>query len=540
MNAKKALCAVLLLTILPFFVMVVLVLASPGKKGDTIIESQPTFQVSVNDGVLSKSADSVKFTVPKKGTYFFQVDYVTEEPGFYTGLIVKDQAGNKVFYFGAFSITGFTNQVELPEGECTLELHYFTNEKDLRDFNALYPLFDDADEFINVIDFPSFTKTGTWDANLSLTVYEIVGAPVSMALLTLALGIVITILLFALAAKDEVAPEEGTKETLSHIGILYALFSIGVVICQLVMSVLASVLAPQLVTSMGTNFQFLEIIIPVDVIGLTILALQLNKLPKSTPEKHSLGLGRFLLCILMMAGLTGAGGVLGTLVNNLVTLPFGVSNSVAIGEMVFYSDWPMRILTVGILAPICEELIFRKFMIDRLMRHGEFIAIFTSGLFFGLFHGNFMQFFFTAFIGMLFAFIYLRTGKVIYTILLHMIMNLSTSIITVLLAQKTAEVNPTGATDMATLRSIMAENPDATLIFTLNTIWTIILYSAVFIGLVIFIVFFASKKFRLLRQENELTNRQALSALFRNAYVWIYIVSGLGLFIISYLPKFLA
>jgi|GEM_PF-475865 membrane protease YdiL (CAAX protease family) len=540
MNAKKALCAVLLLTILPFFVMVVLFLASPGKKGDTIIESQPTFQVTVNNGMLSESENSVKFTVPKKGTYFFQVDYVTEEPGFYTGLIVKDQSGNKVFYFGAFSITGFTNQVELPEGECTLELHYFTNEKDLRDFNALYPLFDDIDEFIDVIDFPSFTKTGTWDANLSLTVYEMVGAPVSMALLTLAFGIVITILLFALAAKDKATPEDDTKETLSHIGILYALFSIGVVICQLLMSVLAGAISPELLTSMGTNFQFLEIIIPVDVIGLTLLALQLNKLPKVTPEKHSLGLGRFLLCLLMMAGLTGAGGVLGTLVNNLVTLPFGVSNSVAIGEMVFYSDWPMRILTVGILAPICEELIFRKFMIDRLMRHGEFIAIFTSGLFFGLFHGNFMQFFFTAFIGMLFAFIYLRTGKVIYTILLHMIMNLSTSIITVLLAQKTAEVNPTGATDMATLRSIMAENPDATLIFTLNTIWTIFLYSAVFIGLVIFIVFFASKKFRLLRQENELTNRQALSALFRNAYVWIYIVSGLGLFIISYLPKFLA
>ncbi len=540
MNVKKALCAVLLLSILPFFVMVVLFLASPGKKGDLITESTPTFQVAANDGVLSESENIVEFTVPKKGAYRFDIDYVTEEPGFYTALIVKDQTGKNAFYFGAFSITGFANQVELPEGKCMLELHYFSNEKDLRDFNDMYSLFDDVDGFIEDLNFPSFTKTGTWDAKLSLHVYEIVSAPVSLSLLTLVFGIVLTILLFALTAKDVPAPEEDAKATLSHIGIRYSLFSLGVVICQLLMSVLISSLAPSLFTALGTNLQFLEIIIPVDVIGLTMLALMMKKMPKNPPEKHTLGLGRFLLCVLMMAGLTGAGTILGLLFHNLVTLPFGVSNSVALGDLMLSSDWPLRILSVGILAPICEEFIFRKFMIDRLLRHGEFIAIFTSGLCFGLFHGNFMQFFFTTFVGMLFAFIYVRTGSIKYPIFLHMIMNLSTSVITVFLAQQTAQINPMGSTDMNVLIGIMEENPEAKLIFALNTIWNITLYAAVFIGFVIFIVFFASKKFRLLRQENELTKREALSAFFGNAYMWIYVVSALGLFLINYLPKFLA
>ena len=151
-----------------------------------------------------------------------------------------------------------------------------------------------------------------------------------------------------------------------------------------------------------------------------------------------------------------------------------------------------------------------------------------------------MQFFFTTFVGMLFAFIYVRTGSIKYPIFLHMIMNLSTSVITVFLAQQTAQINPMGSTDMNVLIGIMEENPEAKLIFALNTIWNITLYAAVFIGFVIFIVFFASKKFRLLRQENELTKREVLSAFFGNAYMWIYIVSALGLFLINYLPKFLA
>ena len=68
-------------------------------------------------------------------------------------------------------------------------------------------------------------------------------------------------------------------------------------------------------------------------------------------------------------------------------------------------------------APVVEEFIFRKFLIDRVYRYGEWVAILTSGLMFGLFHENLAQFFFATLIGCFFAFFYilrvlrLLTGK---------------------------------------------------------------------------------------------------------------------------------
>jgi len=68
-------------------------------------------------------------------------------------------------------------------------------------------------------------------------------------------------------------------------------------------------------------------------------------------------------------------------------------------------------------------LLFRKLLIDRIYKYGEGIAVVTSGLMFGLFHGNFSQFFYAFGIGMIFAYIYCKTGKLRYSIGLHMIIN---------------------------------------------------------------------------------------------------------------------
>ncbi|MDL2236926.1 CPBP family intramembrane metalloprotease, partial [Christensenellaceae bacterium OttesenSCG-928-K19] len=79
--------------------------------------------------------------------------------------------------------------------------------------------------------------------------------------------------------------------------------------------------------------------------------------------------------------------------------------------------------TVCILAPIAEEFIFRKLLIDRLARYGQWVAVFTSALLFGLFHGNFSQFFYAFGAGLVFGYVYIKTGKVWYTMLLHGIIN---------------------------------------------------------------------------------------------------------------------
>lgn len=60
---------------------------------------------------------------------------------------------------------------------------------------------------------------------------------------------------------------------------------------------------------------------------------------------------------------------------------------------------------------------------DRLLGYGEGPAILMSGLMFGMAHGNFSQFFYAFGIGVLWAYVYAKTGKVGYTIAFHMIFN---------------------------------------------------------------------------------------------------------------------
>ena len=57
------------------------------------------------------------------------------------------------------------------------------------------------------------------------------------------------------------------------------------------------------------------------------------------------------------------------------------------------------------------------------------MAVLLSGLMFGLFHGNLAQFAYAFSLGAFLAFIYVRTGRVVYTIVLHMGVNFIGSIV---------------------------------------------------------------------------------------------------------------
>lgn len=77
-----------------------------------------------------------------------------------------------------------------------------------------------------------------------------------------------------------------------------------------------------------------------------------------------------------------------------------------------------------LVAPIGEELIFRKVLYHKIGVLGDKCYILAGGLIFGLFHGNLAQFFYAAALGILFCYIYAHTGRILYTILLHILVNM--------------------------------------------------------------------------------------------------------------------
>ena len=164
--------------------------------------------------------------------------------------------------------------------------------------------------------------------------------------------------------------------------------------------------------------------LPLYLVEMPVAYLLLLTIPKSAPQKQKLHpfmwIGFLFLCFL----LTYLSNFIGQFVEVWIYNLLGVEVRDDVAEISYITPFGINFLFIGILAPVFEELFYRKAIIDRLRRYGDLPAILISGLIFGLVHGNFSQVFYTTAIGIMLGFVYLRTGNVFYTMSLHMAYNI--------------------------------------------------------------------------------------------------------------------
>lgn len=87
------------------------------------------------------------------------------------------------------------------------------------------------------------------------------------------------------------------------------------------------------------------------------------------------------------------------------------------------------LLSVVVLGPIIEELIFRGILINILKKpFGKITAVVLQGIFFGLWHRDPVQIVYTAIFGIFLGVVYLRTNKIKYPIYMHILNNLTNSL----------------------------------------------------------------------------------------------------------------
>lgn len=334
---------------------------------------------------------------------------------------------------------------------------------------------------------------------------------------------------------QEMQARQHLKKAAGGIGWRYAVFAVAVIGVQLSVQGILLAVANEWVMNHVTLLSFSLVILGVDIIGFPLIFLLTRNIPAVKLEKHSLSFGNIIICVLMGAGICMAGAIVGNIIHFALTLPFGIGmeSTNQLGTLMLTSNAPLRILTVGILAPIFEELIFRKLLVDRMLRHGEFAAILMSGLMFGLFHGNFSQFFFATGLGLFFAFIYIRTGKIWYTILFHMIINLSSSVITVYLSQLYLDAMG-DITMFMTQEQMTQKMMEALPVMLLYLAWLGILAGCGIAGIVLLIV--KRKRFRLKLQENGLRKGEVAKSSLWNVGMVLYYIPCIGLFLNNYLP----
>lgn len=176
-------------------------------------------------------------------------------------------------------------------------------------------------------------------------------------------------------------------------------------------------------------------------------------------------------------------------------------------------------LAVVIGAPIFEEVVFRGILLTHQLKHGCWHAAIVSGLLFGLFHQNHSQMFFAAALGVLFAFIDIKAGSIIPSIIAHMVVN-GFSFINVVLMSFTNynELLESGNLDGK------LEGPGAVLAVVgfMNVFVFLIMAAAVVIMIVEIAV--NRKQFLLPKGDSGLTVEEKTGAFFRSPAMIIIIV----------------
>lgn len=164
--------------------------------------------------------------------------------------------------------------------------------------------------------------------------------------------------------------------------------------------------------------------LPMYLVGMPLAYLLLRALPTRAPQKRRFNPFTWFGFLCLCFAVSFASNYIGQYISSWFSVLTGIKIENELGQMTGMTPFGINLLFVGILAPIFEELFYRKAVIDRLRRYGDLPAILLSGLIFGLVHGNLNQMFYATAVGILLSFIYVRTGSVLYTISIHAAFNM--------------------------------------------------------------------------------------------------------------------
>lgn len=145
-----------------------------------------------------------------------------------------------------------------------------------------------------------------------------------------------------------------------------------------------------------------------------------NNLPKYSQEPgkfYKFSALSFTLCSTMIISVLAS----------LVFALFSITDSTyGLVETAIMSSNPVvQVLAVVVLAPICEEIVFRRLVINKMLSaYSMHTAVIVSALLFAIAHGNITQGFYTFLMGILLGYLYIKTKSLLMCIIAHFINNL--------------------------------------------------------------------------------------------------------------------
>ncbi len=322
-----------------------------------------------------------------------------------------------------------------------------------------------------------------------------------------------------------------TQKAFSKIGWIYTIFSAAITVLQLIIVNVVHLVKPEVLT---TEVQILISTVILYVLGMLILPIGFQKaqVPVTVLQKKHMTIGAFFKALFMSYSLLIITNLIGTLITTMIGILKGSPIINPVEEIALNMDLPFLILFTVIGAPIFEELFFRKFLVDRTAQYGEGVSVVISGLMFGMFHGNLSQFTYAFALGAFFAYIYIRTGKIGYTILMHAVINFVGSIVGSLILKNIDLSVYEGILSSTSIEEIFAaltmENMTGVFILL---VYEMVIMTFVVIGIILWILEF--KKFFFKPAEQDIPKGRCFEASICNKGMLVYIGFWLIMIIIA-------
>lgn len=305
------------------------------------------------------------------------------------------------------------------------------------------------------------------------------------------------------------------KKHFSLLGLMYFLGALIIIGVQVAVSMLVLAFAPSLLDN--PNLSLLVSMLPTYTIAFPLTSLLIHQVPGVQMKKHNMKPTQLLGAFAISYALMYLSNLAGQFFTNIIGIIKGSPVDDAIADLVSELNPLTAFFVMVLLAPALEEWIFRKLLVDRTIRYGEGTAIFLSGLMFGLFHGNLNQFVYTFLVGAFWAFIYVKTGRLRYTIYLHMALNFMGSIGSLFFLDAISTLEG-GSSAMNGFHFLLGMLIPLAIVIP----YLIVVFGLVISGIVLLVTNW--KRFRLIPAELFIPKEKRFSVIFLNAGMILYVL----------------
>lgn len=328
--------------------------------------------------------------------------------------------------------------------------------------------------------------------------------------------------------------EKSMKKSFSGLGWRFLIGTLIIYAVQMGVGAVVGLVKPEWLQN--TTINLILAVMPLYLIGMPILIALVKRMPGEAPAKKSIKPGQFVVALIMCYALMYCGNLVGTLITTVVGVLKGSAVDNALMTYATESNMVVTFIYMVLCAPVLEEYIFRKLIVDRTVKYGQGVAIVLSGLMFGLFHGNLNQFAYAMLLGMFLAFMYVKTGNLKITIGLHMCINFMGAVVSVLLLkaihlEEYQEIVMNGGDTQAVMEFMMQYLPG----WIGYMIYVLFILAAVITGIVLFIVF--RKRFAV--EPGQIAKGRRFKTVICNPGMLCYCIFWIAMIIIQMFPELL-